>query len=295
MKTLRKRPTYDEMYNVKQPEFKLPDRKGIRAINHPVISNLLYDDDFKFSPQEEQEEYLMISDKATQTPHEKGTQTHSLEKGTQIRSKPEHYDLYPHLYYKIDAMSKMMTHSKPKEKNDATSETIALSDMENDNKSQTSKYIPGGLKKKSDNINQTIRYVLKSFESPMPTPQPTPIPSPTPSQEDLPEYVPKNSWWKWFMPEYDLEQGDGSDPPLDPPSPPSKPSDPSEPSVGIRSPSESPPSSEGGYPSFFPPFSPSPVAYPASEDEAEGENKSQSRSYSSKSNSSKSNGSKRKK
>ena len=45
MKTLRERPTFNDMiYSLyHQPIFKYPARKGIRAINDPIISNLLFD------------------------------------------------------------------------------------------------------------------------------------------------------------------------------------------------------------------------------------------------------------
>ena len=47
MNSLRKRPTYDDLihYLNNQPTIKYPARKGIRAINDHIISNLLFDDD----------------------------------------------------------------------------------------------------------------------------------------------------------------------------------------------------------------------------------------------------------
>ena len=56
--------------------------------------------------------YKVMMDKATQTPYSKYTQTEILNKGTQEDFKPEHHDLYPHLYYKIDATSKTLPHDK---------------------------------------------------------------------------------------------------------------------------------------------------------------------------------------
>ena len=115
MKSLRRKPTYDELvYEIHhQPIIKYPERKGINILDDMMISNLLYDDTLT--------QEIMISDKATQTPHVKGTQTDTLEKETQKRFKPQHHDLYPHLYYKIDAMSRKLPHNsywfwKPKEK-----------------------------------------------------------------------------------------------------------------------------------------------------------------------------------
>ena len=61
-----------------------------------------------------------------------------------------------------------------------------------DNENQTSRYIPGSLKKKSDNINQTVRYILRS-ENPIPTPKavsedepPSDHPSEPPSEPPSP-------------------------------------------------------------------------------------------------------------
>ena len=47
MNTLRKRPTYDNLvyYLNHQPNIQYPARKGIRAVNDTIISNMLFDDD----------------------------------------------------------------------------------------------------------------------------------------------------------------------------------------------------------------------------------------------------------
>ena len=47
MNTLRKRPTYDNLvdYLNHQPTIRYPNRKALRTINDPIISNLLFDDD----------------------------------------------------------------------------------------------------------------------------------------------------------------------------------------------------------------------------------------------------------
>ena len=47
MNTLRKRPTYDNLvyYLNHQPTIQYPARKGIRAVNDTIISNMLFDDD----------------------------------------------------------------------------------------------------------------------------------------------------------------------------------------------------------------------------------------------------------
>jgi hypothetical protein len=192
MNTLRKRPTYNGLvdYLNNQPTIKYPTRKGIKIINDTIISNLMYDDDTiedMFIEETEemveaQKEKLIKSMKesTTQTPYDQGTQTDTLNKGTQKDFIPDYDDedieKRPHMYWKINAMSERRTHNpywffKPREKNDATSETIESKDNElKDNISQTSRYIPGSLKRKSDNINQTVRYMLKKFENPVPTP-----------------------------------------------------------------------------------------------------------------------------
>ena len=59
-----------------------------------MISNLLSDDYLT----DEIKYQIQTLDKSTQTPYEKGTQTDSLDKATQKDFKPEHHDLYPHLY-----------------------------------------------------------------------------------------------------------------------------------------------------------------------------------------------------
>ena len=276
MKSLRKKPTFNELiYDLHhQPIIKYPQRKGINILDDMMISNLLFDD--------EEWEDIMISDKATQTPYQKGTQTTNIfEKEVQtpdFRPKLD-YEINPDKYYKIPAFSKYMPNTKYKDKDDATSKTIETKNKElNDNENQTSTYI-GSWKKKSDNINQTVRYMLKTFESPIQTPIPSPIPSanptPTPSQEELPIYNPGPGWLNWLFPVIPLPSDIGSDP-----RPPSKPSVPSASSVGIRSPTASPPASSAPSIPPYPPFSPSPVGYPASEEE---EVESQNRSRSSKS------------
>jgi len=269
MKSLRKKPTFDELiYDLQhQPIIKYPQRKGLNILDDMMISNLLFDD----KPIEEWEE-IMISDKATQTPSQKGVQTDIFEKEVQtpdFRPKLD-YEINPDKYYKIPAFSKYMPNTKYEDKDDATSKTIETKNRElNDNENQTSTYI-GSWKKKSDNINQTVRYMLKSFESPIQTPRPTPIPSanPTPTQEEIPTYDPEPGWLSWLFPVIPLPSDIGSDP-----RPPSKPS---VPSASIRSPTASPPASSSPSIPPYPPFSPSPVAYPLSEDEVESQNRSRS-------------------
>jgi hypothetical protein len=269
MKSLRKNPTFNEMiYDLQhQPIIKYPQRKGLNILDDMMISNLLFDD----KPIEEWEE-IMISDKATQTPSQKGVQTDIFEKEVQtpdFRPKLD-YEINPDKYYKIPAFSKYMPNTKYEDKDDATSKTIETKNRElNDNENQTSTYI-GSWKKKSDNINQTVRYMLKSFESPIQTPRPTPIPSanPTPTQEEIPTYDPEPGWLSWLFPVIPLPSDIGSDP-----RPPSKPS---VPSASIRSPTASPPASSSPSIPPYPPFSPSPVAYLLSEDEVESQNRSRS-------------------
>ena len=69
MKSLRKKPTFNDLiYNLHhRPIIKYPQRKGINILENMMRSNLLFDN--------EGWEEIMISDKATQTPHQKGTQT----------------------------------------------------------------------------------------------------------------------------------------------------------------------------------------------------------------------------
>jgi hypothetical protein len=274
MKSLRKKPTFNQLVESlsNQPIIRYPERKGINVLDNTMVSNLLFDDDGM--------DEVMRLDKATQTPHEKGTQTGILEKGVQTPYFIPRldYEVNPEKYYEIPAFSKYM---KPNEGltnyNDASSEAVKTdNDQLSDNINQTSRYIPGLLQRKSDNINQTVRYMLKTFESPIPTPAPTPIPTPESSEQEIPDYDPEPGWLRWLFPVIPLPSDPGSDP--RPPSNP--PSVPSASSLGIRSPSESPPSTET---SNIPPFSPSPVVYPASEEEPEEEVKSQSKSRSSKS------------
>jgi len=274
MKSLRKKPTFNEMiYDLQhQPIIKYPARKGINILDNMMISSFLFD-----NKSTEEWKEVMISDKATQTPYQKGVQIDIFEKEVQtpdFRPKLD-YEINPDTYYKIPAFSKYMANTKYKDKDDATSKTIETKNRElNDNENQTSTYI-GSWKKKSDNINQTVRYMLKTFESPIQTPIPSPIPSATPTQEDLPTYDPEPGWLSWLFPVIPLPSDPGSDP-----RPPSKPSVPPASSVGIRSPTASPPASTAPSIPPYPPFSPSPVAYPASEEE---EVESQNRSRSSKS------------
>jgi len=194
MNSLRKRPTYDDLihYLNNQPTINYPARKAIRLINDPFVSNLLFDDDLpddmmiekRNQVQREEANQMMQMEQSTQTPYERGTQTEeSLDKGTQKdflfgEDDDEEYERNPHLYRKIDATSKWKKHHwntywwfKPTEQNDATSSIIDTEDNQiKDSASQTSRYIPGSLKKKSDNINQTVRYELKRLVIPVPTP-----------------------------------------------------------------------------------------------------------------------------
>ena len=91
-------------------------------------------------------------------------------------------------------MSKYMPNNKKIiNKNNAFAGIISTDDKNKyDNIVQTSSYIPSSLKQKSDNINQTVRYMLKKVESPIQTPITTPIPTPPetptpiPSEESIP-------------------------------------------------------------------------------------------------------------
>ena len=125
MNTLKKRPTYDNLvyYLNHQPTIKYPARKGISAINNPIISNLLFDD---YTMEDMLIQSIKTAESSTQTPHEQGTQTDNFEKGTQ-RDYTVKYDYdepeNPHLYRKIDATSKRLKHHldthwffRPKEK-----------------------------------------------------------------------------------------------------------------------------------------------------------------------------------
>jgi hypothetical protein len=109
-----------------------------------------------------------------------------LNQETQKPYELQHYDLHPHLYYKIDAMSKYMKHDEDIPiKNDATSNQIKTKDENiDDNSNQTSSYIPNTLKKKSDNINQTVRYMLKTLVSPIQTPIPSAVQSSSNTKKD---------------------------------------------------------------------------------------------------------------
>ena len=78
MKSLRKKPTFNELIydSNHQPKIKYPERKGINILDDMVISNWLFGSNIT----KEEWEEIMISDKATQTPHEKGIQTDIFEK-----------------------------------------------------------------------------------------------------------------------------------------------------------------------------------------------------------------------
>ena len=215
-------------------------------LNNIIISNLIFDNDSIEEKIIEQKQNIIKTDQFIQTPHTKGIQTDILDKETQEYYKLQHHDLYPHLYYKIDAMSKYMPNTKKIiNKNDAFAGIQSTMDKNKyDTIVQTSSYIPSSLKQKSDNINQTVRYMLKTFESPIQTPVQTPIPTPpesptpTPSEESIPPIdegnPPRPGLIDWLVS-------------LTLPNPPasisSKPSVPSA-SPPPSSPSESPPPSE---------------------------------------------------
>ena len=250
-KALRKKLYYDRVIK-KYSKFHipLPNRKAIKIMNSPWMSNLLESTYEDFSTNK-----LLMLDKFTQTPYEKNTQTGILDKETQEDYQLQHHDLYPHLYYKIDAMSKPIPHdTNIVIQNDATSQTV---DKTN-NINQTSTYIPNSLKQKTDNINQTVRYMLKDI-----TPQDElsrdyqdwydSLRRVEPTQEVEPDTNP--GLFDWLI---NLALPNPPEIPSTPPSNPSQP--PSVPSPSIQSPSEAPVSSTP--PS--PPSSPSPVAYPAS-------------------------------
>ena len=248
MNKLRKRKTYDELINDlnNQPTIRYPKREGKNMLNNFIISNLIFNNENIDEKIIEQKQNIIKTDQFTQTPHTKGIQTDILNKETQKNFKPEHYDVYPHLYYKIDAMSKYMPNNKKIiNKNNAFAGIISTDDKNKyDSIVQTSSYIPSSLKQKSDNINQTVRYMLKTFESPIQTPVQTPIPTPpesptpTPSEESIPPIdegnPPRPGLIDWLVS-------------LTLPNPPasisSKPSVPSA-SPPPSSPSESPPPSE---------------------------------------------------
>ena len=192
MNTLRKRPTFDDMYNLNQPKLKLPARKGLRAINDPIISNLLFDDTVVDDVIIQQRK----KDINTATiMRDQFTQTNRLENGTQTDFGPdaieEGYKREPHLYDVYPAFSKQPWDRdffksklfKRREKNNAYSETFDTQNNKlKDTGFQTSTYIPSSLTNKRDNINQTFRYVLRIDKPPSPPPSPRPPPSPPPSE-----------------------------------------------------------------------------------------------------------------
>jgi len=259
---MRKRLNYNQMVDKYQTfEIPLPNRKATNILNHPIISNLL-----SAAPEEINNiTNKVMLNKFTQTPNEQWTQTEILDKETQEDYIPQHHDLYPHLYYKIDAFSKWMPHDTDVTiKNDSTSQTIdAINNI-----NQTSSYIPSSLKQKADNINQTVRYILKDI---------------SPQSESAGDY---SEWYQslerqeppqqietpndnpgllnWLI-NLALPNPPPSNPPSIPPSlPPSIP-----PSVPAASVPQSSVASPISYIAPSPPSSPSPVAYPASSDEEE--------------------------
>jgi hypothetical protein len=239
----------------------LPNRKASDIMNSPFISNLLESTFEDFS-----NDKILMLDKFTQTPYQKSTQTEILHKETQKYYELQHHDLYPHLYYKIDAISKTLPHNENIViHNDATSTTV----NKNNNINQTSKYIPNSLKEKADNINQTVRYMLKDI---------------SPEDEHSGDYT---DWYESLNKKQPEVQQPDNNPGLfdwliglvstDPLSNQlDNPSNPSVPSASIQSPSESPPESSNPYIPPSPPSSPSLVAYPASvsSNEEEVENRS---------------------
>ena len=114
MNKLRKRKTYDELINDlnHQPIIRYPKREGTNMLNNIIISNLIFDNENIDEKIIEQKQNIIKTDQFTQTPHTKGIQTDILDKETQEYYKLQHHDLYPHLYYKIDAMSKYMPNNK---------------------------------------------------------------------------------------------------------------------------------------------------------------------------------------
>ena len=74
------------------------------------MSNLLFDD---YTMEDMLIQSINSAESSTQTPHEQGTQTDNLEKGTQIDIH-DYYDREyarnPHWYRKIDATSKRLKH-----------------------------------------------------------------------------------------------------------------------------------------------------------------------------------------
>ena len=224
MNTLRKRPTFNEMYNLNQPTFKFPDRKGVRAINDHMISNLLFDDEVvdDIILQQKKQRMNMTSvqkDQSTQTIlrdqlRDQFTQTIRLDYGTQTDFKPdeneEGYRRNPHFYKVHPAFSKEpMDYDyfksrlfRRKDKNNAYSETF---ETENSNLMdtgfQTSTYIPGSLTKKRNNINQTVRYEVRRASPPStPPPSDGDQPSEPPSEDDRPSPNTPEPPWKKKLP-----------------------------------------------------------------------------------------------
>lgn len=297
-KTLRKRLNYNQVIDKYQKfEIPLPDRKATNILNHPIISNLLFDSYISDESIIGESKNIIRFDKFTQTPHTKSIQTDTLDAETQKPHELQHYELYPNLYYKIDAMSKYMKHEiNIKTKNDGFAGIISTENKQlYDSIIQTSNYIPPSLKQKSDNINQTVRYMLKETTGHSPV-----IKSKQGFDETKPRDEKEGDYNEWYdslrrkepvPPIEEEERRSGlwdwliriAVPPAERPDPPSSPSNrPSVPSPSIRSPSETPPI----YIPPSPPSSPSPVTYPVSVSSNEEEEERQSRrsSRSSKSN-----------
>ena len=112
---MRKRLSYNQVINKYQTfEIPLPNRKATDVLNNPTISNLL-----SATPEEIKN---IIFDKIMM---DKATQTIILDKETQKDFIPQHYDLHPHLYYKIDATSKTIPRDNNAiNKNDSISKTV---------------------------------------------------------------------------------------------------------------------------------------------------------------------------
>lgn len=233
MNTLRKRPLYDDMIKSinNPPVFKYKEPKGIKILNDIIISNLLFND-FNDDIMIEEMKNKILFDKFTQTPYVKSVQTDILNKETQKPYVLQDYDLHPHLYYKIDAISKYMPNDKNiKNKNDGFAGIISKSKNTYDSIIQTSNYIPSSYKEKSDNINQTVRYMLKQIKPQDETEGDytewySSLNKKNPSHESLPPVITSNN-------------------PETPPHQQSISSNPSVPSASIpSSPSGSPPASE---------------------------------------------------
>ena len=168
MNTLRKRPLYDDVIKSinNPPVFKYKEPEGIKILNDIIIPNLLFDNVMNDDTMIEEMKNEILFDKYTQTPYVKSTQTDVLNKETQKPYELQDYDLHPHLYYKIDAMSKYMKNDKTiKSKNDGFAGIISKSKNTYESIIQTSNYIPSSYKEKSDNINQTVRYMLKQIKT----------------------------------------------------------------------------------------------------------------------------------